>query len=322
MKHVILFQNNCDACSKVAGMVRDLSVTGLEARPLEDPQIVELLSTAHVEIPDRPSLLIIDDDGLEIISGWAMRRRLANVVGWRRSGSIVRLLAAEWRARLARSAGSQVPSRRVVIGGALGGTVAVLAGWALRQPGSAAAPLRSGGGKLDVTTANPADVKALLATVPVQHSVSSWGPVGDVFKVSGEQNVFVLAHPRDEILTIVDSSPGAVQGGNPSTLSLGKSPVTTAAIRYYTVSGTPLADAATSNGRTTVSPVQGGPEGTRPDAPTPAQLALFIDCCGAYMTVDCAGGCDSCVAHPNAACIAACLRCAGLAAWTCAKYIF
>src|SRR5450759_3479924 len=104
MRYIVLYANNCDACSKVSRMVREISIAGMEARAFEDPHVLKLLSDAGLQAPSRPSLLIIGSADLQMVSGLAMRRRLAGVIGWRRSGTIARLLATEWRARLARSA--------------------------------------------------------------------------------------------------------------------------------------------------------------------------------------------------------------------------
>src|ERR1035438_9189812 len=100
---------------------------GPEARGFEDPEVAESLRNAGLRTPDRPALMVMSDDGIQVLSGWAMRRRLAAVVGWRRTRTIARLLAAEWRARLAKPAVSYAPSRRGVIGGVLAG----LAGWVM-----------------------------------------------------------------------------------------------------------------------------------------------------------------------------------------------
>jgi hypothetical protein len=299
-------------------MVHGLQVSGLEARALQDPQVAEVLRTSGFEVPDRPSLLVVGDNSVELLGGWSMRRRLASVIGWRRSRTIVRLLAAEWRARLAKSAESHGLSRRGMLGGALGGMAVGIVGWALSSHGTIAASPRA-----EVKVATNAEITALLATTAVQRAIRTWGPAGDVYSMTeGGTRLFVLAHPRDEVLTFVDGSPSG--DADPTALSIGKATVSNAAVaRYYTPGGTPLADLATSGDRPTVSPVPataGSPDD--PDAPTQAQILLFIDCCGKYVSVDCAGGCASCAGHPSAACILSCGYCAGKAAWTCAKLIF
>jgi len=319
MRYIVLFQHSCHACSQVARMVRDLSVTGLEARPLEDPEVTGLLSHAGLQAPDRPSLLVADGNGVEVLSGWAMRRRLAGVIGWRRSAAIAGLLAAEWRARLARSADSHGPSRRGIIGGALAGA----AGWALMS-GSAFASARPGESKPAMTAADPAEVKAALATVPGQRAMRTWGAVEPkVYKVrSGGQVTLMLTHPRDRILTFIDVSPGAARGGNPAAVSLGEAIATFGAVRYYTVGGTPLADLmVSSSGGVQARPVPSDavvPSMTAEVEPpiTPKQLACFVACIGRRAGAACLQNCINCVAgiiykNPPPLPCAECTACAG-----------
>src|SRR5258708_6864065 len=135
MEYIILYAHDCSACSKVARMVQESSIPGLTARALQDPRIRHLLSEAGLQAPRGPALLMVDDAGVQMVTGWTMRWRLARVAGWRRSRAIVRLLAAEWRARLARSAAPHSPSRRGVIGTLVAGVAAwVLASDAIEAP--------------------------------------------------------------------------------------------------------------------------------------------------------------------------------------------
>jgi hypothetical protein len=318
MRYIVLFQHSCNACSQVGRMVRDLSVTGLEARPLEDPEVAGLLSHAGLQTPDRPSLLVADGNGVEVLNGWAMRRRLAGVIGWRRSAAIAALLGAEWRARLARSADSHGPSRRGVIGGALAGA----AGWALMS-GTAFASARPGESKPELTAADPAEVKAALATVPGQRAMRAWGAVEQqAYKVrSGGRVTLMLTHPRDRILTFINISPGALRGGHPAAVSLGEALAMGGAIRYYSVGGTPLADLMVSAGRVQASPVPGDavvPGRTAEAEPpiTPKQLACFVACIGRRAGAGCVQNCINCVAgivykNPNPVPCAECTACAG-----------
>jgi hypothetical protein len=323
MRYIVLFQHSCDACSKVARMVGDVSIGGLEARALEDPQVTALLSNAHLQTPGRPSLLIINGDDVQVLSGWAMRRRLASVVGWRRSGTILRLLAAEWRARLARAAEPHGPSRRGVIGGALAG----LGGWALMSGAAAASPA-PGEGKPDIMLADPAEVEKALATAPVQQAIRTWGPVeGQAFKTSGSGAVLALTHPERGILTVVDNSPGALRGGNPVALSFGHAPTAEHGLRYYTVTGAPLADQVVSGSRVITTAVQHNPDEVIPDFNFKTFSICFTGCIGVKgIQAECLNGCFSCgidlVNHSIPGILSACppcLKCAGVHAYTCAK---
>jgi hypothetical protein len=330
MKHIVLFQHSCAACSKVARMVRDLSITGLEARALGDPEVLQLLGTAGLQRPDRPSLLVVNGDDVQLISGWAMRKRLAGVVGWGRSGTIVRLLAAEWRARLARSAESHVLSRRGVIGGALAG----VAGWALIPGSTAGAAPEPSESKTDLTLADPADVEKASAAASVQQAIRTWGPVeGDVYTVTrGGQPTLVLTHPRRGIFTFVDNSPAALRGGTPAALSMGKASTAAPAARFYTTGGTPLADVAVSGDHVTASAVSGNTivldsfnAEAEPDV-SKAEIAIFIACIGENASATCWMNCITCVEtiatiYGIVPC-AYCLACAGPYGITCAIRAF
>lgn len=325
MRYIVLFQGSCAACSKVAGLVRDISITNLEARALEDPQVTALLSTAHLLAPDQPSLLVINDDDVQMLSGWAMRRRLAGVVGWRRSGAIVRMLAAEWRARLARSAGSHGLSRRGVIGAALAG----LGGWAVTSGAAAASSQPAGGIASAPRIADPAEVQRALATAPVRTAIRTWGPLqGEVLHVTGTDGMPVLAlsHSQHGILTFVNDSPGALQGGNPVALSLGQAPTTGQGIRIYSVSGAPIADLTASGGRvraTAVSPAAPAIPGFNPKL----FAFCFLGCIGEKeLSVTCLQNCTACgenlaTGSYTGALLTCpyCIACAGPHALSCAK---
>jgi hypothetical protein len=325
MRYIVLFNHDCSACSRVAQMVRDLSVTGLEARALADPEVAGLLSRAGLQTPDRPALLVADGDGAEVLSGWAMRRRLASVIGWRRSGAIATLLAAESRARLAAVAESHGPSRRGVVGGAL----AAAAGFAL-MPSSAWASSRPGGSQPAVTAADAAEVHAALATEAGHRAVRTWGEIdAKAHKItSGGVVTLILAHPQRGVVTFIRMSPGSSH----TAVSLGTVPGADNTVRYYTVGGTPLADLATSNGRAQASPVPAGTVNAGMSAPAKTEepdisvkaKACFIACIGRRAGGPCIANCVSCVAivflHKTLPLVCdQCLACAGQHAIACAE---
>jgi hypothetical protein len=315
MRHIILYAASCPACSEVAQQVRNASITDLEARPFEDPQVTESLATAGLVTPDRPSLVVISDTDVRVLSGWAMRRRLARLVGWRRSRTIFRLLAAEWRARLAAPAVSYTPSRRGLIGTAFAG----IAGWVLTSGSPAAASPAPSGGEPAVKPADPADVGELMKTASAQRAIRTWGPAArEVLEVSdGAQPVLVLTHPAHDIVTFVDNLPGALASGNPVAVSMGKAPTTASALRYYTVGGVPLADVAASDGRVTASPVQPSPiqksAAESEDIPDVKawQIACFASCIGRKSGAPCILTCEGCFFDVTGtlAKIAACTNC-------------
>jgi hypothetical protein len=251
MRYIVLYAASCPACSKVARLVTDASVTGLEARSFEDPQVTGPLANASLAVPDRPSLIVIGDNGIQVLSGWAMRRRLASVVGWRRSGTIVRLLAGEWRARLTKPTSAHALGRRGVVAGVLAG----VAGGALAS--GAAKASTAAAGAAAATPADAADAARALKTATAQQAIRTWGPAEQqLLQSGGADPVLILHHPDRDIYTFIDNSPGALSGNRPAGMSVGMVPSAEPVMRYYTLDGAPLADLTVSNGKATVTPAQ------------------------------------------------------------------
>jgi hypothetical protein len=297
VRYIILFAGDCPACSQVARMVADASVPGLEARGFTDPEITGLLGNASLEIPGRPALVIVNGTDVQVLTGLAMRRRLAGVVGWRRARTMARLLTAEWRARLVKATAPRLPSRRGVLGGIVAGVVgwAVIPGIANAATGAASAPR--------MTPASEADAARVLRTATAQRSIRAWGAAGpQVYEISGgRQPVFVLTHPDRDIYTFIDNSPGTVQGGSPVAVSLGFAPAAEPALRYYTVDGAALADLRLSDGTvtaataTTTAAVQ--PEAD-PDG-TGWKFSCWVGCIGRKGSEGCLDVCRECATTPG-----------------------
>jgi hypothetical protein len=294
MRYIVLFAGDCPACSQVARMVADASVPGLEARGFTDPEITGLLRDTGREMPDRPALMIVTGTDVEVLTGLAMRRRLARVVGWRRARTMARLVTAEWRARLARPAAPNLPSRRGVLGGIAAGVAGVV-GWAV-LPGAANAATATGSTPR-MSPAGAADAARVLRTATAERSIRAWGAAGpQVFEISGGgQPVFVLTHPDRDIYTFIDNSPGTVQGGSPVAVSLGFAPSAEPALRYYTVDGTALADLRLSDGIVTTAAVQ--PEAD-PDG-TGWKFSCWVGCIGRKGSEGCLDVCRECATTPG-----------------------
>jgi hypothetical protein len=260
----------------------------------------------------RPALVVIGDTDVQLLTGWAMRRRLAALVGWRRSGTIARLLAAEWRARLTRSAEPYLPSRRGVIGGAAAGIL----GWAMSS-GVAQAATSPTASTPALKAMSPAGAAKVLQTAAAQRAVSTWG-AAEVLELSGGSNpVFMLVHAERDIYTFIDNSPRARQASGPAVVSLGVAPGAGGTIRYYTVSGIALADLTVGGGRATATPAQ--PAATvEPDITiNKVTLACFAACIERPTNVACADSCARCseatgtLAQRILACVP-CVTCAGV----------
>jgi hypothetical protein len=299
MRYIVLYAATCPACYKAARLVTNASVTGLEARSFEDPQVTGPLANAGLAVPDRPSLMVIGDAGIQVLSGWAMRRRLASVVGWRRSGTIIRLLAGEWRARLTKPASAYAPSRRGVVAGILAGAASV-AGWALASGTANASPAAAG--TAAATPADPADAARVLKTATAQQAIRTWGPAEQhLLQSGGTDPVLILHHPARDIYTFIDNSPGALSGNQPAGISVGMAPSAEHAMRYYTLDGAPLADLTVSNGQATVTPVQAG---------TLAHGSMPVELTGLKEAAACFAVCLTGRVRPEDTCFVKCQECA------------
>lgn len=309
MRYIVLYAGNCPACSKVAQLVTNASVTGLEARSFEDLQVTGPLADAGLAVPDRPSLIVMGDNGIQVLSGWAMRRRLASVVGWRRSGTIVRLLAGEWQARLTKPASARAPSRRGVVTGMLAGAASV-AGWGLASGAAKASTAAA-----STATATPADAARMLKTATAQHAIRTWGPAEkQLLQSGGTDPALILYHPARDIYTFIDNSPGALSSNQPAGISVGMAPSAELAMRYYTLDGAPLADLKVSNGHATVTPVQ-------VQAGTIAHGSAQVEPMGLKEAAACFSICLTGKVKPEDACWNSCYNCSIYAVGTLAHTI-
>jgi predicted DCC family thiol-disulfide oxidoreductase YuxK len=206
MRHLLLFQGSCAACSKVARAVESLSVSGLEALSVESAEAIQLLARAGVETLERPSLLIVDDDQVEVKEGWAMRRRLAWLIGTRRGTALVRLSIAEWRAAASRKLMPSIAGRRRFLGGA----AATIAG-SIVVPGKAFASAEDAPAEGSLAVPSAASVQRALVSQPMRTAVSTRGPISDdVHEVTrGAERVLAFRHSRNNVVTFVDISRGA-----------------------------------------------------------------------------------------------------------------
>jgi hypothetical protein len=317
MRNIVLYAGSCAACSRVARLVTDASIADLEARPFDDPRVSESLAGAGLPTPDRPALVVIGDADVLVLTGWAMRRRLAALVGWRRSGTIARLLAAESRARLTRSAETYMPSRRGIIGGAVAGIV----GWAVTSS-VAQASTTSAASTPALKAMSPAGAAKVLQTATAQRAVSTWG-AAEVLELSGGSNpVFMLVHSERDIYTFIDNSPRARQASGPAAVSLSVAPGAGGTIRYYTVSGIALADLTVADGQATATPAQPTATAEPGIVINKVTLACFAACIGRPTSVACVDSCARCseaqgtLAQRILACVP-CVTCGGVNAVNC-----
>jgi predicted DCC family thiol-disulfide oxidoreductase YuxK len=313
MRHILLFQGSCAACSKVARMVDNLSVSGLETLSIESAEATQLLAMAGVETLERPSLLIVDDGQVEIKNGWAMRRRLARVIGARRGTALVQLSIAEWHAAASRKLMPSSAGRR----GFLGGAAAAIAGLIL-LPGKAFASAEDVPAEGSVAVPSAESVQRALLSQPMKTAVRTWGPTDDkVHEVTrGAQRVLAFQHSRDNVVTFVDISQAA-SATKPTAVSMGRG-ADGASLRFYTVQGTPLADITKSGSSIKVAAPPKAPADEPDDL---FSYICFVGCLGSSVSVACANACFSCdpgqlASLPN--CLY-CAVCAGPSAIGCAR---
>jgi hypothetical protein len=298
----------------VARIVIDMSIPGLEVRSIDSPEVAELLSAAGLAVPDRPALLAVGDNRAEILTGWAMRRRLAvRLIGRRRPAALVRLYMAEWQAKLSRPVDLAVPRpdtgpvRRAL--GRLGTLVLLPAAAGPQQPGDATPAL---------VTASYADAQRALASVGVQAAIRSWGPVRpDVRELASSPDpILVLIHESGDVVTFVDNA--SASSDNPVTLSMGVTSANGPGLRLYLANGTPLVDIVKSGAEVRVT-AAATPEIT-PEVSW-KQIEAFFTCIGADVAADCWQTCLGCAEGGWGAILNCphCYLCAGVKAITCAK---
>jgi transcriptional regulator with XRE-family HTH domain len=100
LKYVLLFDDDCAACSRVAREVERLAVASLGVIALSDPLLTRALGDAGIELPRRAGLLVNDDSGLCALHGWSMRKHPEAVAGWRNARGFGERLRACRRAVL------------------------------------------------------------------------------------------------------------------------------------------------------------------------------------------------------------------------------
>jgi hypothetical protein len=265
-------------------------------------------------------LLVTDGDQVQVLTGWWMRRRLASMIGWRRSRTIMRLVIIERRARIARDFEAAGPSRRRFVGAGVAGAVG-LAVFPRSTGARRGVPEKTG-----YSTAAASDVDLALASSSLRRAVQTWGPVGaDVMEVrDGSERVLVFTHreAHEQIVTLVDNAADARQGA-PISLSMGKSPDAKDGLRFYTVDGLPLADLAvlpSGQAQFVAVPQQSG----QPIVPE-FSVGCWLLCLQEFniynLSPGCLASCEACFGlYGGAITCAHCFLCAGGAkAITCAK---
>jgi predicted DCC family thiol-disulfide oxidoreductase YuxK len=310
----LLFDAHCVHCTNVAKQVQSLGIQNLDVASLHDAEVVRTFQQAGQSVPDGPALINADGDRLVVWTGLAMRIRLVRLIGYRRAADILRLLAAEARARAGRRADVDDKSaasgmqRRRLLGGALAGAGAILFGTA--QP-AAASPAGSAGVP---SPASAALRDRLLDLTEVRRAVATFGPVqaDAITTVKSDQgrSVAVIPHASGKDITLVE-----VDSTDPMALSMA---VGSNSIRYALTDGRPLVEmTTTASGEVEVRQVAADDKSAY--NVTAFANCLYI-CLGARIVSNCVDRCVSCAQGGFGAIVNCplCAACAGVNGIDCA----
>lgn len=93
MKHYLLFNSNCELCSKIAMELEKESDQWLEIRSLNDPTIKDYLNNNHPNWLWEPMILLQDNEGKrKLITGVSMKLFLTRELGIKKALRIIRLI--------------------------------------------------------------------------------------------------------------------------------------------------------------------------------------------------------------------------------------
>lgn len=296
MERILLFDGNCRSCSSVARLVESLGVSDLTVRPISDPKIVTQLRTAGLAQPTKPALVRRNNDGgIELLTGLRMRFELAKVLGFRRSRQIMRLAAAETRARM-----TSLSRRNVLLatGGAVGAAVVGGGGSAAAAPG----------GNSGVAAAQPQLIQKMLADFTVREAVQSFGPIDstNAIVIDGpDEPILALAHSKTDTITFV----GLAAGLPPAVISM-RALTSEHGFEYLSPGGHVMARVRKADGRVVVEPgtsaAPGGPA-------VAVDYYCVVTCLGANIGATCFDQCVSCVFGGPLVKLVACPFCAACA---------
>jgi predicted DCC family thiol-disulfide oxidoreductase YuxK len=318
MSFKLLFDAQCVHCTNVAKKVRSLGIQNLDVASLHDAEVRRTFQQAGQSVPEVPALIDTDGDRLVVWTGLAMRIRLARLIGYRRAADMLRLLAAEAKARAVRRADAGAASgvqRRRLLGGALGGALAGAGAivFGTGQP-AAAGPAGIAGAVAPVSAAQR---DHLLSLTEVRKAVATLGPVEadmitSVTDAEG-RSVAILSHSSGQGVTFVEAD-----SADPVALTL-VSGSTANSIRYTMTDGRPLVELTrTASGKVDARAVVPGDEGERGVG---AFAICLTYCLGAEVSSGCVDRCVGCAGGGVTAIVNCplCAACAGTTGVKCAR---
>jgi hypothetical protein len=314
--YFVLFDTECPSCTDVARRLQERGISDLEVRAQTDPAMVDLFSESGRRPPNKPCLVRINGDKLEVWSGITMRLRLARMLGFSNAVEIVSLLAMEAKAKATRRSDTASRlSRRSLLGGAAGGAGALVFG--------TAAPAMARPHRERAFALNNDAKQLVLASPAVRQAGRVWGasePSEIVASTSASGETVAMIPHRGSInaFTFVSvDRPDDALGITIAPVPSGEG------IRYYLASGTPLAEQVVVDGEVRASRLDAGtaPPGAEPEPLGVREFsACFVGCMGANVTPECAIACLNCLlGNSRIFSCPSCAVCAGPRGLECAR---
>lgn len=326
MTHVLMFDSDCAACSRAARAVARMGIADLEVRGLSDPAVLAALSEAGLQAPDGPALLSGEGAEARLATGWAMRRRLARLLGWQRAMQVTRLVAIEGRAHASKA---RLVSRRRVLGTGLAVAAGAVSSALLPELASAAGPQTS----TALKAATNAETQRALSSAAVKRAVTTWGPVTAAGVANdGTSSVMVFDFTNAHDLTLVVDNSATASSSGRQALAIRQDASGAGSLHFFSPDGTALGSVSVASGRVVTAAAPAAAVGGVAPAAVPtihiptAKIRCFLHCLGAHLQASCILTCHTCATTPNpfsriVAC-AHCVVCAGPSAIRCAEHCF
>ena len=290
-QYLMIVDGLCPACSSLGREVAGIS----QIRPVAE-QSSEAKSLQESVAFTAPCLVEIDADSPpRIFSGWRMRLKLIQVLGWRQSRDWLRLLYKELEARQSRGG----MTRRNLLAGA---GIRVLA--AVFNVARAAANETSPRGTPSVTEIGLEASQIALASAEGQQAVANWGPATSSYRIVSDGHLATaLVHSSSQVSFLLEEEPRA-------SFSLGLSG---RSLEIYAVNGALLATLDVS--RKGARPIYPDSAGAHPQNTASFGVCL-VGCLGLSIDTGCILNCAEAALNPVNG--LACIVCAGANGISCA----
>ena len=92
MKRYLLFDSGCNLCTRLAQDIEKESEGWLVARSLRDPEMHALLEEARPDWRWQPTLLEVQDDNINVVTGVALTTKIVQELGVRRAWRVAKLV--------------------------------------------------------------------------------------------------------------------------------------------------------------------------------------------------------------------------------------